>query len=710
MADDKVVRIPFSGGLLESQETSMVPVKYLTDLVNWVPEPSGALRVRPGWERGSLNGLTGTQRCRGIGIFSRFTTPTVVQYSPPVQIISSLSSTQPVLTWPTPTQKGNLLLCVVSSIRSTATAATVTPATGWTTRVASAAAVSDNIILEYPNAPSQQGDQTPVTLSSSTTVGTICWLIEVAGLAASPFDKSSGATAATGTSVSPVTTATAQASEFVIAVDTGRRSTTTAFSLITATPGWAEILEVGQVAGSRYHDAAIYTGYRTSTGAQGLTVSSTTSVDHASVVLTYKGWYVGSPVPTAADLWLAAQDNGATYDIYSIPRNELTTGTWTLLDAGLGDSTDGMPVAFTLGLGAAYYTAPSFSGVRRYDGVAPITMSGSPVGARCIAIHKERLWAGGTTALPSRVFFSQIGDAQTWTGRGTGYWDFFRDDGEPVEEIVPFAGSLVVGKRTSLHVLSGDNTDTFQTDNLPIGGVAPGRSLMATPYGCVASGRDTVWLYDGASVIPISKAIGRSYGLTGAFLSSSYIDGTIYVACDARVFCFDIAAGTWRIEQVGRAAGEAARILYNLGPTQLMGPEGSDIGSLVNQRVFPEAARVKDYDSLGEVFQARIGDLSINGALATVGPRQLYFTLRQRGGTPASPGLIVTPYFDGEAMPDLDIGAQEPGVFRAKVDGWPRDGRFNTLGFEISQELDAGETSLFDIEDCWIEYKDHGRL
>jgi hypothetical protein len=204
-------------------------------------------------------------------------------------------------------------------------------------------------------------------------------------------------------------------------------------------------------------------------------------------------------------------------------------------------------------------------------------------------------------------------------------------------------------------------------------------------------------------VTRLGNGIESSYGPQG-YVTSSYQDGSIYIAdhTAGKVFVFSLGGpvGTWRIEECADTIGT----LYNVGGRQFMGPYSTTIGSLINYRDFPAPARGKDYDPLPMSYRMRTGDLWIDGALRTSTPRQLYLQLRQRGGDPADPGLVVTPVFDGVDANDCDVGAKLPGTRREKVPGFPQKQRVGSCGFGITQTLASGDASVFDIEDAWVEY------
>lgn len=709
-------RLTFNQGILESQEGTKVPIGFLKSCVNWVPEPSGGLRARAGWSLGSVTGLPATRRCLGIGMFQRYVKPLVVQKST-VFVTSWATATAqtPTLTWPQATQNGNLLLCLIGFGKSDAAGSmTLTPSAGWTTRSNITSTGQQQFgVLEQVNATSQSGDVTPFTLTSTNGSGQNImhvWLIEVSGInSSSAFDLSATASG-TATSASMTTGAISQSSEFVIACDVIRNvGFATALTLSSATANWTEADESGYTPGSYdYVDAAFYTGARTAVGAQSIAIASSASAAHAGVLLTYRGFYSGTGPPTVDTLWLTALDNTSTYDIYAADRSTLGSATFSAVDSGVGDSTNVDPVAFTMGFSKAWYTSPTFASVRSFDGTNAVAVAGSPAGGRSIAVHRSRLWVGGSSALPARLYFSQVSDGTTWTGTGTGYFDFGRDDGETIEDITPFADGLVIGKRTSVHFLAGSNTDTFSPTQLPAGGAAPGRSVLSTPYGCVIAGREMVYLFDGSTVTPIGRAIESSYSIAdGEFVSTSYIDGSVYIAHGAsqRIFVFDINAGVWRIEQIGNTLAESAGVLYNYGSTQLYGPVAAAVGGALNYRTFPAPTRSRDFTGIPQVFSAQTGHIPFGGPRRPITVQGLYAQVRQRNGVDTDTGLTVTPVYDRVDGTDCLVRATDPGVRRLAVNGFPQQKAGSAfVGVKFSQTSPSGESAIFDIEDTYLDY------
>jgi len=740
----RVVQLLFNQGIMQGQEPStLLPDEgYATECLNWVPEPTGSLRVRSGWSRGSVTGgIPATRRCRGIGMFARQTDPTIVQASSTFTYVGAGTAVPtPLVTWAAPTQAGNTLVALVAIAGSSASVLTFT-ATGWTARNALPATTSGTVpacgVYEMVAAESFSGDYTPFTLSLAAGSHAVTVVIlELAGVAG--FDKVVAASGSnTGVANSPLsqavtTAATTQASEIVLGFSSALRqnAASTAFALASTSPGFSEYAETPSLApftNASAH-AGIYSKVVRATGAQSLTVDMTFADEGADnnyqtvVVVTYKGWNTAASPGDIGALWLTALDDGATFDVWSINRDDLAGATWASIDLNIGNTTSGAPVAFTMGLGAAWYTSESFSAIRRFTGGAASAVTGSPAGARCIAVWKNRVWA----AVGGRLYWSELADGSTWTktatsGLGTGYTDGTgADDGEPIEDITPFGDFLVVGKRNSLWAISGDSPANFTTTRLSGGGAAPGRSLIATPYGIIAAGIETVYRWDGSSgVQPISRGIQASYGLTGAYLTCSYQDGSVYV-CDAGsgvVFVFDLLSGVWRTEQVASAA-EAPAVVYNYSDRQVYGPKAAVTVAPLNYRDFPATTRAKDFTTLvGESFAATTSELWLAGPDGRFSPDFLWCKVRQRAGAATDPALVVTATYGDESHPEgvdqppqrirpRQVGASH-AIYRTRLAMGTTRG-VTWARFRFTLDLGAAETAVVDIEEAVLGYIDDG--
>lgn len=65
---EREIKLGFDRGLLESVESSLVPIGYSVLQKNWVPEPTGGVRARRGWLKGSVTGTLPANPYNVVGI------------------------------------------------------------------------------------------------------------------------------------------------------------------------------------------------------------------------------------------------------------------------------------------------------------------------------------------------------------------------------------------------------------------------------------------------------------------------------------------------------------------------------------------------------------------------------------------------------------------------------------------------------------------
>ncbi len=114
---------------------------------------------------------------------------------------------------------------------------------------------------------------------------------------------------------------------------------------------------------------------------------------------------------------------------------------------------------------------------QKWDAVNPWTaLGGSPPAARYVALHQNRLWLASSSANPSRIWFSELLDPETWPALN--FIDVAPDDGDRITGLIPVADVLVVMKGRSTWLLLGDSPSNFQVRcvNPSLGSPAP-RSL-----------------------------------------------------------------------------------------------------------------------------------------------------------------------------------------------------------------------------------------
>jgi len=698
--DYRELPLTWERGMVETVEASMLPIGAAPRLRNWEADPSGNLRSRVGWQRGSVTGAPATRRGHGIGYFTRQIAPGIVQKSD----VSSgaLASTGGSLsaTWKRKTTRGNLLILVAGFSLSDGST-TITPGTDWTNAVTSTDTNGrPRVGIWYiQNSAPRQGAESVMFAGMTSGNSFYVQLLEISGIAlTSALDQTTSNTAATTTSPSTgTTTATTQAVEFAIGAICHEQGE----SQSSPTSGFAQL---GQAIGPGDCTLGTYGKALSATGTQSVGVTVSTSSDHGSAIATFKSWFTGTPGSALrAGRFVVAQDDTTEYDLFQIDSDDLASGSLSSVESVSVSSTAGL-VAFAPGFSRLFYTHPLFETTRAWDGLTGAAVTGSPAG-RCIAVHKDRLYVGGTNGDPTLLFFSEVGDPGIWDSGTASNIPVGSSDGEPIEDITPFQDGLLIGKQTSLWYLSGSGPDNYRLIRLPIGGAAPGRSILSTPNGAIVAGRKDVWLVNGGTVDLISGPIRESYGITGDWMTVSFVNDQAYILDQGSgtAWVIDFSnGGTWREERIDSATTEGPACIYNQDNRQLYTPKAATVGSLLNYRELPGSARQKDFDTLTQTWVAWTPEIWPVGPQEKITPRYLFLKLRQRAGDAGDNAISVTPVYDGIAITARTI---TPAA-AAAVDWYRLDIGDNVSGkgvssaqFKIEHTLDSTETAVFDIEE-----------
>lgn len=82
-----------------------------------------------------------------------------------------------------------------------------------------------------------------------------------------------------------------------------------------------------------------------------------------------------------------------------------------------------------------------------YDNSSVTQLATAPKGLY-LAIHEERAFVAGVSSVPSRLYYSQVGDASSFSGTGAGFIDVAKSDGTVIRGLQVSEGVLTVGKYT----------------------------------------------------------------------------------------------------------------------------------------------------------------------------------------------------------------------------------------------------------------------
>lgn len=138
-------------------------------------------------------------------------------------------------------------------------------------------------------------------------------------------------------------------------------------------------------------------------------------------------------------------------------------GVWDSIASG---KTEGAQPSFTVFKDYVIISNDSHVDVPvKYDQTTLSSLGGSPPTFAFAVPHKNRLWAAGNAALPSRLYYSASLDIEDWTtGGNAGSIDVDPDDGDRITGIASHKNELIVFKgpnKLSIHRITGSTPSDF---------------------------------------------------------------------------------------------------------------------------------------------------------------------------------------------------------------------------------------------------------
>lgn len=152
-------------------------------------------------------------------------------------------------------------------------------------------------------------------------------------------------------------------------------------------------------------------------------------------------------------------------------RRILHAGTVCLADTDDGTYSTTLGSSLTSGAVPSYFTfddllifcndAQGASDVpRSWDQTTAQNLAGTPPNFAFGCAHKNRAWAAGAVAQPSRLYYSANTDPEDWTGAGSGSIDIDPQDGDGITGLVSHKNDLFVFKgpnKGSIHRITGSS-------------------------------------------------------------------------------------------------------------------------------------------------------------------------------------------------------------------------------------------------------------
>lgn len=170
---------------------------------------------------------------------------------------------------------------------------------------------------------------------------------------------------------------------------------------------------------------------------------------------------------------------------------------------------------------------------RVYDGESILLLNGNPPYAKYVITHKNRVFMANTNTNPSRLYFSDILNIESWPVLN--FIDISPNDGNEITGLLPFSDYLIITKKQSVWLLTGEGINTFAVKRIHAdkGCIAPRSLTIVDGYLCFVSD-DGIYFSDLSKCVLISERIKNYWSKLNKRrlnqAASYYFDNKLYVA------------------------------------------------------------------------------------------------------------------------------------------------------------------------------------
>lgn len=170
---------------------------------------------------------------------------------------------------------------------------------------------------------------------------------------------------------------------------------------------------------------------------------------------------------------------------------------------------------------------------RVYDGENISLLNGNPPYAKYIVTHKNRIFMANTNSNPSRLYFSDILNIESWPVLN--FIDINPNDGDEITGLLPYGDYLIITKKQSIWLLTGEGINTFAVKRIHAdkGCYAPRSLTIVDGYLCFVSD-DGIYFSDLSKCVLISERIKNYWNKLNKRrlnqAASYYLDHKLYVA------------------------------------------------------------------------------------------------------------------------------------------------------------------------------------
>lgn len=193
---------------------------------------------------------------------------------------------------------------------------------------------------------------------------------------------------------------------------------------------------------------------------------------------------------------------------------KLSSGTWSTMSGGTGLTT-GLDMNFCAANGYLY----GFNGtddVRKINDTTVTTVAAMPIGTWAVW-WRNILFVGGVAAYPNRVYFSAIGNPESFSVND--WFDIEPGDGDSLTGGIGLKDKILFAKSRAWYYLVGSGTNSFAVYPITY-------DFGACSYRSISNYGNDIWCVDMEGTV--RSVLRNQYGLfNGADMSSEYLDETI---------------------------------------------------------------------------------------------------------------------------------------------------------------------------------------
>jgi len=122
--------------------------------------------------------------------------------------------------------------------------------------------------------------------------------------------------------------------------------------------------------------------------------------------------------------------------------------------------------------------------------------------------YKGRAFGAGDKDAPTKLYYSEITDPESWGEATFNFVDFDEGDGDEITGLAALPNMLLVLKRDSIHALMGDSPANFVRRRLiSDAGCVSNASIVEVGRLVIWMGEDNVYSFDGGAIQPLASHI-----------------------------------------------------------------------------------------------------------------------------------------------------------------------------------------------------------